>query len=67
VLFALSIRAEFEPDHYWLAAALFCELAALSLMVSCIINLSARGGRSHTAPSKLAGNKPRRESIEIGA
>jgi hypothetical protein len=65
VLFALSIRATWQDDHYWLAAALFCELAAISLMVACIINLSARGGRSHTAPGNLAANQPRAEGLEI--
>ena len=65
VLFALSIRATWEKDHYWLSAALFCELAAVSLMIACIVNLTARGGRSHTAPGSLSLNAGRAEALEI--
>lgn len=65
VLFALSIRASWEADHYWLSAALCSELCAVSVAIACGINLCARGGRVHTADYALAKNAPRSETAEI--
>lgn len=54
-LFTLSIRADdkFASDHAWWYVAFGTQLCALSLFLSCALNLAGRGGRAGQTPSYL--------------